>query len=65
MSLHPKATHFTTFEGGIWYAWVELTMPLRGIVHSVKFEDGSIWDSLIGWREPTNDPSSKINLPRT
>lgn len=49
---HPVPTLYTIREGGDWFAW-----PMRHTVggmerriHAIKFADGSILDTLNGWR---------------
>lgn len=40
---------YTIEEGGQWYAWV-YRPPQRPF--AIMFEDGSIFDPIVGWREP-------------
>ena len=42
----PAALEVTTKEGGDWVKFD----GQRGAVHSIKFDDGSIWDTVNGWR---------------
>ena len=52
----PSTIAFTRFEGGTWerfYAFgVKASAPREHpyTVHSILFDDGSIWDSVNGWR---------------
>lgn len=56
--MKPEATHVTTREGGEWIEFFSLTrrdkLNLEPInpttVHSIRFEDGSVWDTVNGWR---------------
>ncbi len=52
----PKTEFVTRVEGGEWIPFEEFTeiRPRRRYdnwVHSIKFEDGSIWDAVNGWRQ--------------
>lgn len=44
---HLKTTHVTATEGG---DWLPFDMVSVSAVHSITFEDGSIWDVVNGWR---------------
>lgn len=53
----PKPIKFTRTEGGQWELWVkycdrDFSRPSDYVphVHSVLFEDGSIFDTVSGWR---------------
>ncbi len=53
--MKPKTEFVTRVEGGEWIPFEEFTeiRPRRRYdnwVHSIKFEDGSIWDAVNGWR---------------
>jgi hypothetical protein len=47
---------FTTHEGGMWLPWAGRgclnKAPTGAVVHSVRFEDGSVFDAVNGWRGP-------------
>ncbi len=43
----PEPIKYTTEEGGEWYAWV-YRPPQRPF--SIMFEDGSIFDPIVGWQ---------------
>lgn len=50
----PRTTHYTRWEGGDWHPFVEgeggrLFGP-SGTIHSLRFADGSEWDTVNGWR---------------
>lgn len=50
--LKPEPTHFTIIEGGEWYIW-EARHTFKWSdrnFHAIKFEDGSIFDMINGWR---------------
>lgn len=48
-----EATHITYREGGDWYEWYPNKTGLnRGLIFSVKFDSGWIWDAIVGWRKP-------------
>jgi len=51
-SHRPEVVAVTLREGGEWVDWVVNKTALNqgGLVHSLKFEDGSIWDVYGGWR---------------
>lgn len=46
----PKPTHYTTKEGGHWNTWLPDNRN-HPTAHSIKFEDGSIFDMVNGWRK--------------
>ena len=50
----PVATHYTIEEGGEWKPWFMWSLESGGILHrsvfAIKFDDGTIWDCLTGWR---------------
>lgn len=56
----PKATHVMFCEGGHWHEWENAKFRshydspadcnFNGRIYAVKFEDGSIWDCINGWR---------------
>lgn len=52
MTPKPKPTHYTPYQGGSWLEWPS---PQSGIIvtkfFAVKFEDGSIFDGAVGWKE--------------
>jgi hypothetical protein len=49
----PEPIEFTTREGGSWMNWdmghVPGALP-PPVIHAVKFSDGSIFDTVNGWR---------------
>lgn len=52
-----KPTRFTTEEGGTWVQWEnrhEVSRWYAGgrtlAVHSIEFDDGSVFDVVNGWR---------------
>ncbi len=49
MSEHivPKTVAVTDHEGGDWIPFAEFR---GGVVHSIKFDNGQIWDCINGWR---------------
>ena len=54
MSYRPKVTHVKNMMDGRekWMPW----SPLVGAVTTIKFEDGSTWNSIDGkWRLPSAD----------
>jgi hypothetical protein len=65
--MRPKAQAVTFSEGGNWVSFPcrERNTPQGILVHSIKFDDGSIWDAYNGWRPSTLpekmelDPSGK------
>lgn len=44
----PRATHVLLEEGGKWEPWKEGSAV--GLVHGIRFSDGSVWDTVNGWR---------------
>lgn len=48
----PKTEAVTLFEGGMWLPFVPGETKIKH-VHSIKFADGSVWDSFNGWRHLT------------
>lgn len=47
----PRTVAITREEGGRWIPFeIWETGRECGLVHSIKFEDGSIWDAINGWR---------------
>jgi len=48
----PKTVAIALVEGGAWIPWAKRVVGSRVIsfVHAIKFEDGSIWDTVNGWR---------------
>jgi hypothetical protein len=55
----PKPTHYTVKEGGPWLSWIEINKG--NVLHSVRFEDGSEFDVINGWRNGSSieNPSIK------
>jgi hypothetical protein len=52
--MKPKPTHYSRVEGGDRIPWTEfLTFSSRGNVHTIWFDDGSVFDMVNGWRGPT------------
>jgi hypothetical protein len=45
----PRLIAFTTIEGGDWHKWSPESFSIMRI-HSLLFQDGSIWDFVNGWR---------------
>lgn len=57
MTDKPQPVAYTSHEGGVWQAWKQFTPgsaewrdPERGRIHSIKFDDGSVFDAVNGWR---------------
>ena len=48
LRLRPQPIMFTTEEGGEWYEWEVRHHGSR--IFAVQFSDGSIFDTIIGWR---------------
>jgi hypothetical protein len=48
MSL-PQPVKYTITEGGDWFRWGSQKPPHR-LIHSILFDDGSIFDAVTGWR---------------
>lgn len=46
----PKPVKYTMSDGGIWRDWDKRDPESPGRVHSIKFDDGSIFDIDTGWR---------------
>lgn len=44
---HEKTMAVTDKEGGDWVDFADFR---GGVIHSVKFADGQIWDCINGWR---------------
>jgi hypothetical protein len=42
-------THHTTHKGGYWHLIIPSEIDYT-FAHSVKYADGSIWDTINGWR---------------
>lgn len=51
----PKTIAVTFTEGGRWYNFIPGIFRLGARVHSIKFENGAIWDVHNGWRKPTKE----------
>lgn len=49
--MRPKATQYTVEEGGDWRTFNDRISPRA--VHSLRFSDGSEWDTVNGWRKNT------------
>lgn len=62
MTDKPKPIAYTTHEGGGWLTWNDnLDCKERPHVHAIKFNDGSIFDSVNGWRpDVTNRARDEI-----
>ena len=56
-----KTTHVTLREGGNWIPWT----PDGNFetVHSIRFDDGSVWDTVNGWRPNTMPEEPKKTDP--
>lgn len=53
--LPPKTLYVAQYEGDEWREFKprELYDPYKcNRVHTIWFEDGTIWDAYNGWREP-------------
>lgn len=53
MTTKPKPVMFSSLEGGNWYPWdvdSGRERKQKG-VFAVKFDDGSIFDPIAGWRD--------------
>lgn len=55
----PKAVRYTTVEGGYWHPWIDYETGLPMQDHNdnpfaIEFENGWIWDRMVGWRKPHN-----------
>lgn len=46
----PKPTHFTIKEGGEWIGWHDRGFSNTKVAQAIKFEDGTIFDMINGWR---------------
>lgn len=46
----PDPTHYTLYQGGDWHEWF-LNCNDAGDIFAVKFADGSVFDTQVGWRE--------------
>jgi hypothetical protein len=54
MTDKPKATHVTALEGSQWIPWATWQRYVSTdllTIHSIRFEDGSEWDCVNGWRD--------------
>jgi hypothetical protein len=64
MTKRPKAILVTHREGGEWLAFPSKRYShdrSEGIlVHSITFDDGSIWDACNGWRPIPERPKRNI-----
>lgn len=64
---HSRTVAVTFTEGGTWIPFERLAkVNNNGLVHAIKFRDGSIWDAVNGWRsgediakEPSGDVENK------
>lgn len=48
-----KPTHITIREGTSWITWDQwqkIRDIYEGRIHSIKFEDGNVFDAVNGWR---------------
>lgn len=48
----PKPVFMTRTEGGPWLPF-DRDVGRESLVHSILFEDGSVFDAVNGWREGT------------
>lgn len=59
----PQPIEYTIHEAGRWLRWEywKPGSPERNAdtFHAVRFADGSIFDTINGWREPAPAPTSK------
>lgn len=56
----PKPTHVNYSEGGVWHEWLGRAPNL---VFAVKFEDGSIFDPIAGWRNTVKEQMEEVKVP--
>lgn len=59
----PQTVAVTAEEGGEWVPFVPWHTGII-TVHSIRFDDGSIWDALNGWRPETEVPEVSIDLSK-
>jgi hypothetical protein len=63
----PKPIAYTTKEGGDWQRWRDWVYvgapPNPPLVHSVMFEDGTMFDTFNGWRAESR-PEQALYLVR-
>lgn len=53
----PKPVAFTVKDGGDWYDWGGWPQDRRERgIHAIKFDDGSIFDAVNGWRKTPPKP---------
>lgn len=63
--MRPKTVFVTHEEGGPWFAFPSKYYPgerLRAtgvLVHSIRFDDGSVWDAVNGWRTVPAEPPQR------
>src|SRR6185436_5236432 len=55
----PQVTHVSFVEGGNWHEWDRWQhgepLPQHQNVFALKFNNGWIWDVIVGWRPVTPD----------
>ena len=55
----PKPIEFLVEEGGRWYKWFDQPKSNNfTAAHAIKFDDGSIFDMVNGWRVASQSPDS-------
>lgn len=52
---HSRTKEITIVEGGSWIPWKRGVVSLK-YVNAIKFADGSIWDTVNGWRSGEDIP---------
>lgn len=62
-----KAVAVTKQEGGLWVPFSE-GCGIGGVVHSIVFDNGCVWDTVSGWRYPARRealPRIRIKMGRS
>lgn len=60
----PKPTHFIAKEGEPWVLWQDWPKRQNLTAHVIKFDDGSIFDMVNGWRSYTADGKCDVDTER-
>ena len=55
----PRTVAVTLEEGGEWWPFAS-GGHVGKVIHSIKFEDGRIWDAINGWRPSRLDHQQMI-----
>lgn len=52
--MKPKPISYCSKQGDYWYGWEDFSRPKT--IYSIRFDDGSVFDMVNGWRETELSP---------